>query len=133
MQKPRSTLTFFFLPCSSQALPFSHLILATGSTGLFPGKFNQVSSQQMAIQAYEDMVTQVSCPLPGAGIEDRAGGGALESETAVGHLGRQQGAPRRCLGLQEHCRDAELPERGSWGKTFGPVLKFGHGHLDLLV
>ncbi|XP_010850520.1 PREDICTED: apoptosis-inducing factor 2 isoform X1 [Bison bison bison] len=42
-----------------QALPFSHLILATGSTGLFPGKFNQVSSQQMAIQAYEDMVTQV--------------------------------------------------------------------------
>uniref|UniRef100_A0A3Q1LSN9 Ferroptosis suppressor protein 1 n=2 Tax=Bos TaxID=9903 RepID=A0A3Q1LSN9_BOVIN len=43
-----------------QALPFSHLILATGSTGLFPGKFNQVSSQQMAIQAYEDMVTQVT-------------------------------------------------------------------------
>ncbi|XP_017897997.1 PREDICTED: apoptosis-inducing factor 2 isoform X2 [Capra hircus] len=42
-----------------QALPFSHLILATGSTGLFPGKFNQVSSQQMAIQAYENMVTQV--------------------------------------------------------------------------
>ncbi|XP_074230229.1 ferroptosis suppressor protein 1 isoform X2 [Camelus bactrianus] len=43
-----------------EALRFSHLILATGSTGLFPGKFNQVSSQQVAIQAYEDMVTQVT-------------------------------------------------------------------------
>ncbi|XP_062958034.1 ferroptosis suppressor protein 1 isoform X3 [Cynocephalus volans] len=41
------------------ALPFSHLILATGSTGPFPGKFNEVSSQQAAIQAYEDMVQQV--------------------------------------------------------------------------
>ncbi|KAF5927925.1 hypothetical protein HPG69_009291 [Diceros bicornis minor] len=44
---------------SYSALPFSHLILATGSTGLFPGKFNQVSSQQVAIQLYEDMVRQV--------------------------------------------------------------------------
>ncbi|XP_066881565.1 ferroptosis suppressor protein 1 isoform X3 [Kogia breviceps] len=43
-----------------EALSFTYLILATGSTGLFPGKFNQVSSQQMAIQAYEDMVTQVT-------------------------------------------------------------------------
>ncbi|XP_062958028.1 ferroptosis suppressor protein 1 isoform X1 [Cynocephalus volans] len=42
-----------------EALPFSHLILATGSTGPFPGKFNEVSSQQAAIQAYEDMVQQV--------------------------------------------------------------------------
>ncbi|XP_012370900.1 apoptosis-inducing factor 2-like [Octodon degus] len=41
------------------ALPFSHLILATGSTGPFPGKFNKVCCQQAAIQAYEDMVTQV--------------------------------------------------------------------------
>ncbi|XP_066205709.1 ferroptosis suppressor protein 1 isoform X2 [Saccopteryx leptura] len=41
------------------ALPFSHLILATGSTGIFPGKFSQVSSQQDAIQAYENMVKQV--------------------------------------------------------------------------
>lgn len=40
-------------------LPFSHLILATGSTGFFPGKLNQVLSQQDAIQAYEDMVKQV--------------------------------------------------------------------------
>ncbi|XP_078201796.1 ferroptosis suppressor protein 1 isoform X5 [Callithrix jacchus] len=42
-----------------EALPFSHLILATGSTGPFPGKVNEVSSQQAAIQAYEDMVRQV--------------------------------------------------------------------------
>ncbi|XP_021555276.1 ferroptosis suppressor protein 1 isoform X3 [Neomonachus schauinslandi] len=42
-----------------EALSFSHLILATGSTGLFPGKFNQVSSREAAIQAYEDMVKQV--------------------------------------------------------------------------
>lgn len=49
-------------PCPSQVLPFSHLILATGSTGFFPGKLNQVLSQQDAIQAYEDMVKQVSYP-----------------------------------------------------------------------
>ncbi|XP_069316841.1 ferroptosis suppressor protein 1 isoform X1 [Eulemur rufifrons] len=42
-----------------EALPFSHLILATGSTGPFPGKFNEMSSQEAAIQAYEDMVKQV--------------------------------------------------------------------------
>nr|XP_020017625.1 apoptosis-inducing factor 2 isoform X2 [Castor canadensis] len=42
-----------------EALPFSHLILATGSTGPFPGKCNELSSQQAAIQAYEDMVKQV--------------------------------------------------------------------------
>ncbi|XP_003783646.1 apoptosis-inducing factor 2 [Otolemur garnettii] len=42
-----------------EALPFSHLILATGSTGPFPGKFNEVSSQQAAIQAYENLVKQV--------------------------------------------------------------------------
>ncbi|XP_053519986.1 ferroptosis suppressor protein 1 isoform X1 [Artibeus jamaicensis] len=42
-----------------QVLPFSHLILATGSTGPFPGKLNQASSQRDAIQAYEDMVQQV--------------------------------------------------------------------------
>ncbi|KAM4852090.1 ferroptosis suppressor protein 1 isoform 1-T2 [Thomomys bottae] len=41
-----------------EALPFSHLILATGSTGPFPGKCN-MSCQQTAIQAYEDMVKQV--------------------------------------------------------------------------
>ncbi|XP_045437733.1 ferroptosis suppressor protein 1 isoform X2 [Pipistrellus kuhlii] len=44
-----------------ETLPFSHLILATGSTGFFPGKLNQVFSQQEAIQAYENMVKQVQC------------------------------------------------------------------------
>ncbi|XP_019480780.1 PREDICTED: apoptosis-inducing factor 2 isoform X2 [Hipposideros armiger] len=43
-----------------EVLPFSHLILATGSAGLFPGKLNQVSSQQDAIQAYEAIVKQVT-------------------------------------------------------------------------
>lgn len=52
------TLLFLF-PYPLQALPFSHLILATGSTGPFPGKCNEVSCQQAAIQAYEDMVKQV--------------------------------------------------------------------------
>lgn len=42
-----------------EALPYSHLILATGSSGPFPGKLNEVSCQQAAIQAYEDMVQQV--------------------------------------------------------------------------
>ncbi|XP_045293634.1 ferroptosis suppressor protein 1 isoform X1 [Leopardus geoffroyi] len=42
-----------------EALHFSHLILATGSTALFPGKFNRVASREVAIQAYEDMVKQV--------------------------------------------------------------------------
>ncbi|XP_011370463.1 apoptosis-inducing factor 2 isoform X1 [Pteropus vampyrus] len=46
---------------NGEALPFSHLILATGSTGLFPGKLNKVCSQQEAIQAYENMVKQVQC------------------------------------------------------------------------
>lgn len=54
-------------PCSLQALHFSHLILATGSTALFPGKFNRVASREVAIQAYEDMVKQVSRPLARAG------------------------------------------------------------------
>lgn len=63
-----------FFPCPSQALPFSHLILATGSTGFFPGKLNQVFSQQEAIQAYENMVKQVSAPGPGQGSERRLGG-----------------------------------------------------------
>ncbi|XP_038199266.1 ferroptosis suppressor protein 1 isoform X3 [Arvicola amphibius] len=42
-----------------EALPFSHLILATGSTGPFPGKFNEVTCQEAAIQAYENMVKQI--------------------------------------------------------------------------
>lgn len=82
-QKPRPALTSFLLP--SQALPFSHLILATGSTGLFPGKFNEVSSREAAIQAYEDMVKQVSCLLAGWGCEGQAGPG--ERGTTVGMRG----------------------------------------------
>ncbi|XP_008104845.1 ferroptosis suppressor protein 1 isoform X2 [Anolis carolinensis] len=38
---------------------FSHLILATGSDGPFPGKFNQVIDMQAAIQTYEDMAKEV--------------------------------------------------------------------------
>uniref|UniRef100_F7CE89 Ferroptosis suppressor protein 1 n=1 Tax=Monodelphis domestica TaxID=13616 RepID=F7CE89_MONDO len=44
---------------SHRALPFSHLILATGSRGSFPGKFNQVATLQEAVEAYEEMVRQV--------------------------------------------------------------------------
>ncbi|XP_038599830.1 ferroptosis suppressor protein 1 isoform X2 [Tachyglossus aculeatus] len=43
-----------------EALSFSHLILATGSDGPFPGKFNQLSNMEMAIQSYEVMVKQVT-------------------------------------------------------------------------
>lgn len=74
MQRPRPALpcpTLIFCFGLSQALPFSHLILATGSTGPFPGKFNEVSSQQAAIQAYEDMVRQVSCALKAWGRAGR--------------------------------------------------------------
>ncbi|XP_072484823.1 ferroptosis suppressor protein 1 isoform X4 [Notamacropus eugenii] len=42
-----------------EALSYSHLVLATGSSGPFPGKFNQISSLQSAIEAYELMVKQV--------------------------------------------------------------------------
>ncbi|XP_074088545.1 ferroptosis suppressor protein 1 isoform X2 [Macrotis lagotis] len=42
-----------------EALSYSHLILATGSTGPFPGKFTQISDLQSAIRAYEVMVKQV--------------------------------------------------------------------------
>ena len=88
-------------PCPSQALSFAYLILATGSTGLFPGKFNQVSNQQMAIQAYEDMVTQVSCPLPGGGtVRAELGvGGPGRVEQLWGCPGLQQGAPGAAVAL----------------------------------
>ncbi|XP_030059283.1 ferroptosis suppressor protein 1 isoform X2 [Microcaecilia unicolor] len=42
-----------------EKLHFSHLILATGSDGPFPGKFNQLVSTEGAIQAYEDLVQEV--------------------------------------------------------------------------
>uniref|UniRef100_A0A8C5QRL0 Ferroptosis suppressor protein 1 n=1 Tax=Leptobrachium leishanense TaxID=445787 RepID=A0A8C5QRL0_9ANUR len=44
---------------SNEELHFSHLIIATGSDGPFPGKFNQISSREAAIQQYEDLVNEV--------------------------------------------------------------------------
>ncbi|XP_075902126.1 ferroptosis suppressor protein 1 [Nelusetta ayraudi] len=38
---------------------FTHLIVATGTDGHFPGKFNTTSSLQTAVQAYSDLVQQV--------------------------------------------------------------------------
>ncbi|XP_039176435.1 ferroptosis suppressor protein 1 isoform X3 [Crotalus tigris] len=43
-----------------KVLSFSHLILATGSEGPFPGKFNQLINMEMAIQAYENIVKEVT-------------------------------------------------------------------------
>lgn len=79
-------LTFLF-SYPRQALPFSHLILATGSTGPFPGKFNEVSCQQAAIQAYEDMVKQV-CHTDGCET-------AWAGQSAVGY---SQGSGRETMG-----------------------------------
>ncbi|XP_036591326.1 ferroptosis suppressor protein 1 [Trichosurus vulpecula] len=42
-----------------EALSYSHLILATGSSGPFPGKFNQILDLQSAVEAYEVMVKQI--------------------------------------------------------------------------
>lgn len=42
-----------------EELFYSHLILATGSDGPFPGKFNQIIDMETAIQTYEDMVKEV--------------------------------------------------------------------------
>uniref|UniRef100_A0A672UCT5 Ferroptosis suppressor protein 1 n=1 Tax=Strigops habroptila TaxID=2489341 RepID=A0A672UCT5_STRHB len=42
-----------------QELHYSHLILATGSDGPFPGKFNKVIDMESAIQTYEDMVKEI--------------------------------------------------------------------------
>lgn len=47
--------------CSGlQEVKFTHLIVATGTDGYFPGKFNTTSSLQTAVQAYSDLVQQVS-------------------------------------------------------------------------
>lgn len=53
----RSKIPFYLLP--SQELHYSHLILATGSDGPFPGKFNQVIDMESAIQTYEDLIKEV--------------------------------------------------------------------------
>uniref|UniRef100_V9KZU6 Ferroptosis suppressor protein 1 n=1 Tax=Callorhinchus milii TaxID=7868 RepID=V9KZU6_CALMI len=44
---------------SGEVVHFSHLILATGSTGPFPGKFNEPVSMESAIQMYEDLVKKI--------------------------------------------------------------------------
>ncbi|OCT71931.1 ferroptosis suppressor protein 1 [Xenopus laevis] len=44
---------------SNEELPFSHLIIATGSNGPFPGKFNKVIPKDHAIQLYEDLVKEI--------------------------------------------------------------------------
>ncbi|XP_035029487.2 apoptosis-inducing factor 2 [Hippoglossus stenolepis] len=40
-------------------VPFSHLILCTGTDGPFPGKFNTEASYQSGVRAYEDFTKQV--------------------------------------------------------------------------
>ncbi|XP_019363378.1 PREDICTED: apoptosis-inducing factor 2 isoform X4 [Gavialis gangeticus] len=40
-------------------ISYSHLILATGSDGPFPGKFNQIIDMEAAIHTYEDMVKEI--------------------------------------------------------------------------
>ncbi|XP_048419282.1 ferroptosis suppressor protein 1-like isoform X2 [Stegostoma tigrinum] len=44
---------------NGDTLRFSHLILATGSSGPFPGKFAEPVTMENAIQMYEDLVKQV--------------------------------------------------------------------------
>ncbi|XP_064001148.1 ferroptosis suppressor protein 1 [Pogoniulus pusillus] len=42
-----------------EELHYSHLIIATGSDGPFPGKFNEIVDMESAIQTYEDMVKEI--------------------------------------------------------------------------
>ncbi|XP_075072811.1 ferroptosis suppressor protein 1 [Mixophyes fleayi] len=44
---------------TNEELHFSHLIIAAGSDGPFPGKFNKIASKDVAIQMYEDLVKEV--------------------------------------------------------------------------
>lgn len=47
--------------CSGQQeVKFTHLIVATGTDGYFPGKFNTTASLENAVEAYNDLVQQVS-------------------------------------------------------------------------
>lgn len=43
-----------------QEVKFTHLIMATGTDGCFPGKFITTSSLQTAVQAYSDLVEEVT-------------------------------------------------------------------------
>ncbi|XP_066456587.1 ferroptosis suppressor protein 1 [Eleutherodactylus coqui] len=44
---------------SNEEIHFSHLIIATGSDGPFPGKFNQAVTKELAIQMYDGLVKEV--------------------------------------------------------------------------
>ncbi|XP_040293576.1 ferroptosis suppressor protein 1 [Bufo bufo] len=44
---------------NNEEIHFSHLIIATGSDGPFPGKLNKATTKERAIQSYEDLVKQV--------------------------------------------------------------------------
>ncbi|KAM3913214.1 ferroptosis suppressor protein 1 [Leptodactylus fuscus] len=44
---------------SNEEIHFTHLIIATGSDGPFPGKFNKIATKENAIQMYEDLVKEV--------------------------------------------------------------------------
>ncbi|XP_069609319.1 ferroptosis suppressor protein 1 isoform X1 [Ranitomeya imitator] len=44
---------------NNEEIRYSHLIIATGSDGPFPGKFNKATTKEMAIQVYEDLVKEV--------------------------------------------------------------------------
>ncbi|CAI9566110.1 unnamed protein product [Staurois parvus] len=44
---------------SNEELHFSHLIIATGSHGPFPGKINITTTKDAAIQMYEDLIKEV--------------------------------------------------------------------------
>jgi len=46
-----------------QEFQYSHLILCTGTDGPFPGKYTALSSYQMAIESYQDLLGQVTCKL----------------------------------------------------------------------
>ncbi|NXX43863.1 AIFM2 factor, partial [Tricholaema leucomelas] len=62
-----------------EELHYSHLIIATGSDGPFPGKFNEIIDMESAIQSYEGMVKEIK-------KSDRilvVGGGAAGVEMAA--------------------------------------------------
>lgn len=44
---------------SGEVVHFSHLILGTGSSGPFPGKFDEPVTMETAIQMYEDLVEKI--------------------------------------------------------------------------
>ncbi|KAM5141044.1 ferroptosis suppressor protein 1 [Mantella aurantiaca] len=44
---------------SKEEVHFSHLIIAAGSDGPFPGKFNKATTKEAAIQVYENLVKEV--------------------------------------------------------------------------